>query len=222
MIEVLNVYKSFGVEVLSAVSFCMYPGKITGLIGLNGAGKTTLIRVLAGLYSADKGMVNLAGVKKISLLSAEQGLYKSLKVKMLIEYLGKLQAESFDLLSEEHQFLLKKLQLDKVLDKKVAELSSGWKQKLLLSLSFLNQPDLILLDEPGNYLDFEGQRQLNELLQKYKEIGKYILLATHNLHEAELKCDRIVFINQGRIVFSRDKKELCKDNSLENIVFGLL
>ena len=204
MIRLRNISKSFfiakkqTVEVLSDISADIEPGKITGIIGLNGAGKTTLIRIIAELYKPSSGDVlfdfksqNI--VRKTAILSSEQGLYRNLSTKMIIEYFGRLQNEAFNFHSPEVKRLIEILGLEKVLHIKTEILSAGTRQKLLLLLTFINDPEVILLDEPANYLDFLGKKRLDDLMMEFRDKNKYILYATHNLHDIEQKCEKCIF-----------------------------
>ena len=207
-----NISKSFlqtdksYLQALANISFEMKPGEITGLIGLNGAGKTTLIKIMAGLYKHDEGYLQI-DLKK-SLLSAGQGIYKNLKVCQLINYIGLLQNKTFDINKYEIQELIHFLNLESFLDKKIETLSAGWKQKILILLTFFNDPELILLDEPSSFLDFHGQKQLDELIYHSKHKGKYVLLTSHNLNEIEKKSDNILFLDKGKQVFFETKESI--------------
>ena len=236
MIKIEAVSKRFQIgkdsyiQALSNISFEFDNGEIVGLIGLNGAGKTTLIKVLAGLYMPDSGNLCEEPHKSEkpllrSLLSAGQGLYKSLTVERLIKYFGKLQNQDFDFYSTEVKELINFLDLNSFLNKKIETLSAGWKQKILVLLTFLNDPELILLDEPSSFLDFLGQKQLDELIELHKSKGKYIVYATHNLHDIEKKCDKIALIDKGVLLFFDTKENLLKKyevQSLEDVVYKCL
>jgi ABC-2 type transport system ATP-binding protein len=226
MIRIDNISKSFKQnKVLKDISLLINSSEITGLIGLNGAGKTTLIRTIAGLYTPDSGNVifdfnttNLT--RKIALLSAEQGLYRTLTVEKTIKYFGTLQNENFDIKSKKTSDLINTLGIKAVLNKKIEELSSGWRQKVLILLTFINNPKIILLDEPSNYLDFFGQKQLSELLLCHTENANYTVYASHNLHDIEKKCDRIILIHEGLILFDINKSDI--HESLEEMIFKVL
>jgi ABC-type multidrug transport system ATPase subunit len=204
MIHIKSITKHYAKTIaLSEVSFEMNPGEIVGLIGLNGAGKTTLIRVISGLCKLYRGEVHFdfnksATPRLVSVLSAEQGLYKSLTSEMMINYFGRLQNPAFHISDINH--LIKQLNIQPVIDKKIEHLSSGWRQKILVLLTFMNDPQIILLDEPSNYLDFLGQQQLEELINTEKTKGKYIIYATHNLHSLETKCDKVIFLHDGKLL----------------------
>ncbi|MCL2064880.1 MAG: ABC transporter ATP-binding protein [Candidatus Cloacimonetes bacterium] len=246
MIEVENISKSFllpqnmiskysslterSFYALSDISFEINKGEVIGLIGLNGAGKTTLIRVLAGLYEPEKGVIKynnhpINQKPRISILTAGQGIYQSLSVESLIRYFGYLQNKNFNFDSKEVDDLIMFLGLKMHKKTKIETLSSGWKQKIFLLLAFLNDPELILLDEPSSYLDFLGQKELDELIDLFKKREKYIVYATHNLHEIEKKSDKIAFIDKGLLIFFDSKLNLLakyNNKSLEEIVLSKL
>jgi sodium transport system ATP-binding protein len=204
MINLKNITKRFKTIIaLSDISFDILPGEIVGLIGLNGAGKTTLLRTLSGLYTLDGGEVNFdfdttVTPRKVALLSSESGLYHTLTTERMINYFGLLQNPDFKVSDIAH--IIEHLKIQSVMNKKIEQLSSGWKQKILIILTFMNEPQIILLDEPSNYLDFYGQNQLDELLKTEKSKGKYIVYATHNLHQIETKCDKVVLLHDGKIL----------------------
>lgn len=224
MIRIDNLSKSFYKEkkeslILQNINLTIKPGQITGLIGLNGAGKSTLIKVIAGLYKDYNGRVEFPDEflnpedRQISMLSSEQGLYNNLKVKKLIFYYGSLFSKNFEYKNIEIQNLVNFLGLDSIIEKQVSGLSSGWRQKLLIMLTFMCNPRVILLDEPSNFLDFQGQQQLNKLIEDAKSNGKYIIYASHNLYEIEKISDNIIFIHQGKIVFHKDVSEIINNET---------
>jgi len=214
MISLNNISKKFhNLYALKDITLTIHPSKITGLIGLNGAGKTTLIRTIAGLYKPTTGnivcnFISNITARKISLLSCEQGLYNSLTTKKTIEYFGILQDKDFHINATDIQELIQQLGLQAIYNEKIETLSSGWRQKVLILLTFMNDPQVILLDEPSNYLDFLGQRQLDALLHKAKDNGKYIVYASHNLYDIERKCDQILLLHNGELLFYKPKEEI--------------
>ncbi|MCK9328272.1 MAG: ABC transporter ATP-binding protein [Candidatus Cloacimonetes bacterium] len=213
-------YKSQGYKSLDDINLEILPGQIVGLIGLNGAGKTTLLKLIAGLYKPTYGEISIkvSYVKdyRVSMLSSEQGLYNHLSVKQLVDYFGTLQNKDFSYQDNDTKILIDYLKIESVFDKQISTLSSGWRQKVLILLSFINNPDIILLDEPSNYLDFQGQKQLNTLIIEAKKRNKYIVYASHNLFEIERIADSIIFIHQGRVIFYKDKAKLYQEEKINN------
>ena len=225
-----EIRKKFHIEVLSDINLNISPGKITGLIGLNGAGKTTLIKVIAELYRPTAGSIDFDFdvsnvIRKTSFLSSEHGLYKNLSSEKLIRYFGQLQNPLFDYNGNDVKNLIELLEMKEILNKKISVLSSGMRQKLLILLAFINDPEIILLDEPANYLDFLGKKQLDDLVNIFKEKNKYIVYATHNLHDICLKCDKCAFLHNGHLVFYDEMENIYsnyKSNNLEEIVFKII
>ena len=216
------VAKKLHIDVLSEISLEIPPGKIIGLIGLNGAGKTTLLRIIAELYKPTSGLITFDldtqnVVRKTALLSSEHGLYRNLTTEQMIRYFGLLQNKNFQFDTNEVQDLIFSLGLKDILSKKVDILSSGMRQKLLILLAFINDPYIILLDEPATYLDFLGRKQLDDLLTIYKQKNRYIVYATHNLNDVTARCDHCILLDQGKVLFAEDLEQLFMHHNTRNL-----
>lgn len=187
---------------LDNISFSVKKGEILGIIGPSGVGKTTLLKILTGQLLPDSGQFDILG-EKISQKTYENlgimmsdGLYETLSIKYNLQ----LFAEIFNINSKRVDQLLKITDLYELRNKKVAKLSSGEKQRLLLCRTLLHQPQLLLLDEPTSRLDPKNTVAIHELLSKLKREGKTIILTTHDMLEAEQICDRVIFLHQGRVI----------------------
>ncbi|OGO64744.1 MAG: sodium ABC transporter [Chloroflexi bacterium RBG_19FT_COMBO_47_9] len=207
-VEISHISKSFGeLKAVDDVSFTVEKGEIFGLLGPNGAGKTTAIRVLLDIFKPDLGQVSILGgpmteIKKdhIGYMPEERGLYQDIQLDKCLIYLASLKGiapkdaqvrmtdylERFDLATSRH--------------KKVKELSKGMQQKAQLITTLIHEPELIIIDEPFSGLDPVNTQMVKDLLREQRDRGVTILMSTHQLHQVEELCDRIVLIDHGRTV----------------------
>ena len=213
-LELKKVAKSFGtIKALSGISFTLKEGEVVGLLGPNGAGKSTLMRILSGYYTNWDGDVNffeksyrnhLKSIKnEVGYLTENNPLYADMYV---IEYL-KYVAELFRRKKAPVDQLIKKTGLLSHYDKKIRFLSKGYKQRVGIAAALINDPKLVILDEPTTGLD---PNQLLEIRKLIRELGdkKIVLLSTHILQEVDAICDRVLIINQGEIVLDEKLKNL--------------
>ena len=213
-LELKKVAKSFGAKkALSGISFTLKEGEVVGLLGPNGAGKSTLMRILSGYYTNWDGDVNffeksyrnhLKSIKnEVGYLTENNPLYPDMYV---IEYL-KYVAELFGRKKAPIDQLIKKTGLLRHYDKKIRFLSKGYKQRVGIAAALINDPRLVILDEPTTGLD---PNQLLEIRKLIRELGnkKIVLLSTHILQEVDAICDRVLIINQGEIVLDEKLKNL--------------
>ena len=216
-LELKKVAKSFGAtKALSGISFTLKEGQVVGLLGPNGAGKSTLMRILSGYYTNWDGDVNffeksyrnhLKSIKnEVGYLTENNPLYADMYV---IEYL-KYVAELFRRKKAPINQLIKKTGLLSHYDKKIRFLSKGYKQRVGIAAALINDPKLVILDEPTTGLD---PNQLLEIRKLIRELGdkKIVLLSTHILQEVDAICDRVLIINQGEIVLDEKLKNLRKN-----------
>lgn len=216
-LELKKVAKSFGdTKALSEISFTLKEGEVVGLLGPNGAGKSTLMRILSGYYTNWDGDVNffeksyrnhLKSIKnEVGYLTENNPLYPDMYV---IEYL-KYVAELFRRKKAPIDQLIKKTGLLSHYDKKIRFLSKGYKQRVGIAAALINDPKLVILDEPTTGLD---PNQLLEIRKLIRELGdkKIVLLSTHILQEVDAICDRVLIINQGEIVLDEKLKNLRKN-----------
>jgi ABC-2 type transport system ATP-binding protein len=221
ILEVKNLSKSFGgKEILKDVSFSLDKGDILGFIGPNGAGKSTTIKCILGLNSLTKGTVLIDGhditkefskaMVKVGAIVENPDLYMYLSGKQNL----RLIANYYDGINgEKIEDVVKLVGLENRINDKVSKYSLGMKQRLGIAAALLNDPDLLILDEPTNGLDPEGIRDLRNLLKKLakdKNIG--ILISSHNLAELESFCSSYCIIQNGKIISQTTAKDLKKDD----------
>jgi len=218
-VEVANLAKRFGTtQAVADVSFGVRPGEIFGLLGPNGAGKTTTIRMMLDIFKPDTGTIRLFGgdlnqVKKrrIGYLPEERGLYKDQKLETTLLYLATLKGLDERSARERLGGWLERLDLHGHRQKKLQELSKGMQQKAQLIATLLHEPDLIIIDEPFAALDPVNVRLVKEILEEQRRAGRSILMSTHQMHQVEALCDRIVLIDRGRVVLYGSVDQIKRD-----------
>jgi ABC-2 type transport system ATP-binding protein len=216
VVEVSHIAKSFGeVMAVSDVSFAVERGEIFGMLGPNGAGKTTTIRVMLDLFRADSGEVSILDgpmtedkKERIGYMPEERGLYQDVTLERCLIYLGTLKGltkvEVRKRLSEE----LERFDLAQHKNKKVKELSKGMQQKAQIINTILHSPELIIIDEPFTALDPINTQLVKDVMRELRDRGSTILMSTHQMHQVEELCDRIVLIDEGRDVLYGPLKEI--------------
>ena len=215
LLKCQNLCKSFGKkQILKDVSFEIDEGDILAFIGPNGSGKTTTIKLILGLQSIDKGKVTINGfdVKKDFVKSIE-------KVGAIVEnpdtymYLTgwqnlKLTANLYkDVSDEKIKEIVKLVELEGRINDKVSKYSLGMRQRLGIARALINEPNVLILDEPTNGLDPEGIKDLRNLLKKLAKEGMGILISSHNLAELESFCNKVLIIDNGTIIETSKVKE---------------
>lgn len=203
-----HVSKSFGpVQAVDDVSLTIEKGEIFGLLGPNGAGKTTAIRIILDIFKPDSGSVSVLGgpidpqkKDRIGYLPEERGLYQDISLERCLVYLGSLKGLSPSEARARVGEYLDFFDLTKYKHKKVKELSRGMQQKAQLITTLLHQPELIIVDEPFSGLDPVNTQIVKDLLRRQRENGVTIIMSTHQMHQVEEMCDRIVLIDHGKVL----------------------
>ena len=226
-IEVINLSKSYkSKQAVSSINFKINENEIVGLLGPNGSGKTTTIGMILGLLKPTSGKVLINGMdiekNKISLLhkmnfiSPYIELPKKLKVKQNLIVYGKLY--NIKNLNEQIDYLSEKLRLDQLLDKITGELSSGQKNRVSLAKALINDPTILLLDEPTASLDPETGDFVRTFLENYKKENKIsVLLASHNMEEVKRLCDSVMMMKNGKIIDSGTPDHLITKHGRKNL-----
>jgi ABC-2 type transport system ATP-binding protein len=212
------------VTAVDHISFGVKKGEIFGFLGPNGAGKTTTIRILTGLIKPDGGKASVAGYdvlknpieakQRVGVVPEVSNAYVDLTAWENLALIGKLYGVPTQKLRENTTSLLKEFGLYEVKDKLVRAFSKGMKQRLLLCMALVNDPEVLFLDEPTSGLDVESARLLREKITRYNRDGKTVFLSTHNMEEANQLCHRIAIINHGRIA-AIDTPENLRAQSME-------
>ena len=226
-IKVINLKKSYGTkEAVKNINFEIKQNEIIGLLGPNGSGKTTTIGMILGLLKPTSGEVLINGMKiennpieilqKINFISPYIELPKKLTVKQNLIVYGKLY--SVKNLNERIDYLVSKLRLENLLNRVTGELSSGQKNRISLAKAIINDPNVLLLDEPTASLDPEIGDFVRTFLENYKKEKKVsILLASHNMDEVTRLCSSIMMMKNGLIIDQGKPNDLIKKHGRKNL-----
>ena len=223
VLTVEHLTKKIGKKtILEDVSLKLDLGQIAGLVGANGAGKTTLMKVVLGYSSYQEGQFNVIENKhkksNIGALIESPGIYPFMSGYDNLKLLN----ESKN--SNDIDTIVSQLKMNEYIHNKAKTYSLGMKQKLGIAIAFLNQPQLIILDEPMNGLDPRAVRDVRELIVKKAEEGVTFLISSHILSELVKITNSIFIINKGKIVTETTEEELNKyeDNDLENVLLDII
>lgn len=211
VIETIGLRKSYGSAVaVDGISFAVQPGECFGLLGPNGAGKTTTIRMIYGFTPRDGGRLRLFGTDcddswraikaKIGICQQEDNLDPDLTVRENLEVFAAYFNLPASVVRERVTELLHFTALEGREGADVRDLSGGLKRRLVLARSLINEPQLLILDEPTSGLDPQSRHQLWSRLEELKQRGLTTLLTTHYMDEAQRLCDRLVIMDQGKIL----------------------
>ena len=227
LVEVKNIKKNYGKnEAVKGISFNIKQDEILGLLGPNGSGKTTTIGMLLGLLKPTSGEILINGQKlegnrieileQINFISPYIELPKKLTVKQNLTVYGKLY--KINNINERIEFLSEKLRLEDLLNSITGELSSGQKNRVSLAKALINEPKVLLLDEPTASLDPEVGDFVRSFLEDYKKEKKIsILLASHNMNEVTRLCKSILMMKDGIIIDEGNPRELINKHGRKNL-----
>ena len=221
ILQVSNINKSFGrVRALRDVSFSVARGAIIGLVGPNGAGKSTTMKVITGVTALDVGEVKVAGetvtmqhrhvLAKVGALIENPGLYAYMTGWDNLKLYATVAGTSDDKISE----IVTQLGLVEFINKKVKTYSWGMKQRVGVALAMVNDPDLLLLDEPLNGMDPVSAEAVKAVLRDWRDAGKTILISSHTVRDLEGLVDDYIFIDLGEII-SRDEILTAADGKVD-------
>lgn len=212
----LNKY--FGsFHVLKDIEFEVQSNRIFGFLGRNGAGKTTSLRILMDVFKADSGFITIDGKPfnpqdyKIGYLPEERGMYSKSKVKDQLIYFAMLRGATKSDAMASVSYWSKRFEVDQYLDKKLETLSKGNQQKIQITQAFLNEPDILILDEPFSGLDPVNSQLFQDSLLEYKATDKIVIFSSHQMSYVETFCDDIAIIDFGEIVLKGDLKIIQKE-----------
>ena len=213
------------------LSFEAYKGEIFGLLGPNGAGKTTTLRMLSTLIRPDSGDVVIDGVsvvkqpelvrEKIGFLTSELKLEEFFTPNYLFDFFSDLHGVEPQVREERKARMFKRFGIDQFAEVKVANLSTGMKQKTSLVVSLVHDPDIIIFDEPTNGLDVITARTVTDYLAELKAEGKTIIVSTHIFSLVERLCDRVGIVINGQMTVCDTLQALTAEKSLEDKFFEI-
>lgn len=205
ILAVENVYKTYGKEpILQGVSFTIERPEITALIGPNGSGKSTLMNIITNLLPANSGEVTVLNrsnkdphiFKEIAYMQDNSVLYDYLTGYDHLQFIGDVQNISKDQMMK----TARRVGIETYLNKRVRHYSLGMKQHLLLTMALLNEPKLLILDEPLNGLDPTSAIRVRKLFLQLREQGTAILLSSHHLAEIDRVTSKVLFLKEGRLI----------------------
>jgi len=228
-ITVTNLVKKYGTQhAVNHISFALNKGEITGFLGPNGAGKSTTMKIIAGYFAADEGEAMVCGQQvhpqslvtksKIGYLPEANPLYQDMYVREYLEFIANI-----------HHINNKKEAISKVIEttgltieanKKIGQLSKGYKQRVGLAAALIHDPEVLILDEPTSGLD---PNQIIEIRELIKKLGadKTVLFSSHILQEVQAICDRVIIINKGNIVADDSVNNLIKNTHLNHLALTI-
>ena len=229
MIEAINLRRTFqNKEAVTGISFSVQRGEIFGLLGPNGAGKTTTIRMLSGQIVPTAGHATVAACdiardlqrlkERIGVVPEEQNLYERLSARTNLRFNCWL----YNLPESRVEEVLELVRLRDRANEPVRKFSNGMRQRLMIARALLHRPPVLFLDEPGRGLDPISAREVREAIEQLSRDGMTILLTTHILAEADQLCQRVAFINQGRIVASDTPRKLKLAHGRRTLVASLV
>lgn len=216
MLEFDAASKSFGaLAALDSCTFAARPGRLTGFVGPNGAGKTTAMRAVFGLVELDSGSVRWRGARvsgaeraRFGYMPEERGLYPRMRVRDQLLYLGRLCGRTSREVSRSVDSWLERLGLTERAHDSLDTLSHGNQQRVQLIAALVNEPELVVLDEPFSGLDPIAVGAMAELLAELATAGATVLFSSHQLDLVEDLCEDVVIINRGAVVMAGDLEEL--------------
>ena len=226
MLKVENITKYYNkTKAVDNLSFTVEKGEIFGLLGENGAGKTTTFRIILGLINASSGNVTLDGKKidysltdKIGYVTEERSLLTKMTVKDQILLYGVLKGMSEDNILKEMRKWLKKFQILDYENRKIKELSKGNQQKIQFIAAVINNPKLLILDEPFSGLDPINVEMLKKAIIELQKAGCSIIFSSHQMEQIEDFCEKLVILSHGKVVVAGYLKDIKNEYRKKNIL----
>lgn len=226
VLDVRDLTKRYGGrEVVKGISFSVPKGEIVGLLGPNGAGKTTTISMILGILEPSGGSISIAGhdvQRERSLALAATNfaavyaqLPGNLTVVQNLNFFGRMYSVAH--LSTRIAEVLQEMDLERFQHTKTGVLSSGEQTRVALAKAFLNQPQLLLLDEPTASLDPSSAQLVREKIRAYAKNGGAVLWTSHNMHEVTDVCDHVLFVSHGSILLTGDPRTLPGEHGKKNL-----
>jgi len=216
MITARDLRKEYGGFVaVEGSTFTVEEGEVFGIIGPNGAGKTTTLKMIAGLVEPTDGEVSVAGFdagetemrQRLGFLPEESPLYEEMTPVSYLHFFADLYDVPEGVADRRIHDTLERLELDHR-DRPLGDMSKGMKRKVAIARSLINDPDVLIYDEPGSGLDPLTTNYIIDFTRELGERGKTIVFSAHNLYHVESICDRVAIMNEGRIVAKGDLDEL--------------
>ena len=226
MLKVENLTKYYDDNLaVDKLSFEVNDGEIFGLLGVNGAGKTTTFRMILGLIDKNEGNITLDGKKidysvtdKIGFLTEERSLMLKLTVKEQAIYYGTLKGMKERDILKKLDYYLEKFKISEYKNRKIKELSKGNQQKIQFICAIINDPKLLILDEPFSGLDPLNVEDFMKVIREFRDKGTSIIFSSHRMEHVELFCEKLVILVKGKSVLSGSLKDIKKNYQKKNII----
>lgn len=230
VLKLKNIRKTYqDLVAVDNLSFEVKDGEIFGLLGENGAGKTTTFRMIMGLLEPDNGSILLDGQKidysitdKIGFVTEERSLLTKLTVKEQVLYYGALKGMSNNEIIKELDYWLDKFEIKEYENKKIKELSKGNQQKIQFISAVINQPKLLILDEPFTGLDPINVKMLKDAVYELKEKGTSIIFSSHQMEYIEEFCEKLVILVKGKTILEGYLEEIKNSYGIRKILLNVL
>lgn len=231
IVEISNLVKKYGTkQVLHGINLQIQAGQIIGYIGPNGAGKSTTVKILCGLIDDFEGEVKVMGKdlrteqleikKRLGYIPENAALYESLTPLEFMQFVGRIRRMESELIAEKAEKLMEIFEMKNNLNQRIATFSKGMRQKVMICSALLHNPDLIFMDEPLSGLDANSVIMVKEMLSHLAQEGKTIFYSSHLMDVVEKISDRIILIDQGRVIADGSFGELsslANDENLEKL-----
>ena len=206
VVSVENFSMVFGKKIaVDNLSFTVKRGETFGFLGSNGSGKTTTLRALLGLYQSTSGNLTINGKKyspnngtKLGYLPEERGMYQKERVLDVMMYFGTLKGLPRDQAKKNALKYLAEVEMTKYAKTRIDKLSGGQQQKIQLGITVIDNPDLLILDEPTKGFDPVNRRLLMNIVNERKKLGATVVIVTHQMDEVEKLCDRLILLKNGK------------------------
>lgn len=226
MLKVENVTKYYGdFKAVDNLSFDVDSGEIFGLLGVNGAGKTTTFRMIMNLIEPNSGKITFNNKKidynltdKIGFLTEERSLLTKLTVKEQMLFYGALKSLDEDTILRRLDKLLKRFEISEYKDRKINTLSKGNQQKVQFISAIINEPKLLILDEPFSGLDPINIELFKSVILELKQKGTSIIFSSHRMDHVELFCEKLVILVRGKSVLEGYLKDIKKDYKIKKVI----
>lgn len=229
MIAIENLKKHIGdTQILHDISFTVKDGEILGFLGPNGAGKSTTMKILTGFWTPSAGKVKINDLDitkealkikaKIGYLPETVPLYDDMRVYEYLRWIAEIRGINSKKIIDRIKAVIESCGLKSVIKKPIEELSKGFRQRVGLAQAIIHEPEILILDEPTTGLD---PNQIAEIRNLIKQIGrdKTVIFSTHILSEVQATCDRVIIINNGRIVGQGTPQELTQQAGSQEIIY---
>ncbi len=224
VIQVSNLAKFYGtITAVDGISFEVTQGEVFGMLGPNGAGKTTTVEIVEGLRPADSGTATVLGIdvsrntravkERIGVQPQSPALFPSLTVRETIQFFASMYPKSLP-----SSRIIELAALEASRNVQFKNLSGGQQQRLSVSLAFVNDPEIIFLDEPTTGLDPQARRTMWDVIETFRHTGKTVVLTTHYMEEAQRLCDRIAIMDYGKIIAMDSPQGLIEANIRESAI----